>query len=240
MEKKSLVVNLNITTGDELSYIEIMNYEKTKTNSNYLQTHCLEFLDDKYKDKFESIAICFDDEHYTSSKYPNLKEVAYDLLEKLKDKVFIPNISKYENGHINSLNSRMNNHLLNMDITNKVIEEFKSIEHDRDIKIFANYLKLINFTAAYCDLEGSSKHGAINFNLFNMEQDEQVVWVSMFIHTNRDVCQVFKNKRVAFSNDKVYHFIKDEEELDYYIKHVIKAVNKVVLGNGRDFKIIEG
>lgn len=240
MEKKSLVINLNITTGAELSYVEIMNYEKMKTNSSYLQTHCLEFLDDKYKDKFESIAVCFDNEQYTSSKYPNLKEVTYDLLEKLKDKVFVPDICKYENNHINSLNSRINNHLLNMDITSKVIEEFKSRKHDRDIKIFANYLKLINFTATYCDLENSTKHGAINFNFFNMEQDNQSLWVAMFIHTNRDVCQVFKHKRIAFESDKVYHFIQSEEELDYYIRHIVKAVNKVVLGINRDFKIIEG
>lgn len=240
MEKKSLVINLNITTGAELSYIEIMNYEKMKTNSSYLQTHCLEFLDDKYKDKFESIAVCFDNEQYTSSKYPNLKEVTYDLLEKLKDKVFVPDICKYENNHINSLNNRINNHLLNMDITNKVIEEFKSRKHDRDIKIFANYLKLINFTATYCDLENTTKHGAINFNFFNMEQDNQSLWVAMFIHTNRDVCQVFKHKRIAFESDKVYHFIQSEEELDYYIRHIVKAVNKVVLGINRDFKIIEG
>lgn len=240
MEKKSLVINLNITTGAELSYVEIMNYEKMKTNSSYLQTHCLEFLDDKYKDKFESIAVCFDNEHYTSSKYPNLKEVTYDLLEKLKDKVFVPDICKYENNHINSLNSRINNHLLNMDITSKVIEEFKSRKHDMDIKIFANYLKLINFTATYCDLDNSTKHGAINFNFFNMEQDNQSLWVAMFIHTNRDVCQVFKHKRIAFESDKVYHFIQSEEELDYYIRHIVKAVNKVVLGINRDFKIIEG
>lgn len=240
MEKKSLVINLNITTGAELSYVEIMNYEKMKTNSSYLQTHCLEFLDDKYKDKFESIAVCFDNEQYTSSKYPNLKEVTYDLLEKLKDKVFVPDICKYENNHINSLNSRINNHLLNMDITSKVIEEFKSRKHDRDIKIFANYLKLINFTATYCDLENTTKHGAINFNFFNMEQDNQSLWVAMFIHTNRDVCQVFKHKRIAFESDKVYHFIQSEEELDYYIRHIVKAVNKVVLGINRDFKIIEG
>jgi hypothetical protein len=73
-----------------------------------------------------------------------------------------------------------------------------------------------------------------------MEQDNQSLWVAMFIHTNRDVCQVFKHKRIAFESDKVYHFIQSEEELDYYIRHIVKAVNKVVLGINRDFKIIEG
>lgn len=244
MTKMELVINLNKTTGYELSYIEVMNYEKIKFKESYLQTHCIEFADEKYLDKFNSIVLVYDESHIRLTKDMNIKDVLNKTLEDIGDKVFTHKFDRFENCLINGLNNRLSNALLNLDIDNKVLEEFCKYDHSsidqHDLKIFTNYLKLINIDVKYCNMENSTKYGAICFNLYNIEEEENhISWIAMFINTNIGHCYLYNNKRKVMNGDKIYYVPRDKTTLDYYIKHLIKAVNKVVFGNTSDLMITE-
>lgn len=245
MENKELVINLNFTTGYELSFLEVLNYKSYNTKSHYLQTHCTEFMDIKYRDMFSNVVVEYkgleEDITLSSKKYPKLKEEVERLVFKhYSNEVILPKIDKLENELKNGLKNRLNNHLLNINFLDRLLLELDNFNYlNKDLEIFKNYLNISNFDAKYELISHNEQPaGTINFNLFNIQTvNKKVAFVSMFLMIGKGSCEVYQCEREKLNNEKTYYFI--DNDFNYYLTILIRAVNKVVFNSSSKIQIVE-
>lgn len=238
----NLVINLNIKNGEELSIVEVINYNKIVGLDSYVYTHCTEFVDIKYSYLYESITLEWYDKKSCFVKVKLTGDITQDteLIKNLR--IFldnlIPNLSleyfdynnriyAFENNLINSLKKQMNIRLLNMN--NKIVEDLKTkiIES----KLPEKLLLLSNVTLSYLH---NSIDSRISFCLDNkgfllIENDNHInikCIVNIKINVNHIEIFIYKNEieLTNFTDNIFKSSLKDTDELIEYIKFISESI----------------
>lgn len=230
-----LVVNINFTTGYELSFVEVMNMRNMVTKQTYISTNCLEFAKSKYLDigdpSFKTIVLAYDDKTKVCKKGSDVEKELAIIMELVKGKPYTGKIRDVIQNRVNSFPTKINQVLTNMNATEEVLNYLQQ-DIDTNLELI-NFLRLNKITVEFTTT--NNPYGAVNINLFNIAIGDQVLMVNMFNHIDYGGTTIYLNYRVKYlKNDKDCYIINNINTVKEWCVVLTKAINKVVFNSEHD------